>query len=244
MARISTYANDTTVSTTDRFLGSNADGTVKNFRMSDVSTYLRATNSAGVGGQLVYVYNDATSSPVGDRKPGTITFDAGGAAIVALSGITTIKVSKYPNGTSNSAVTLINTLLNANVIISDTEDQDQLGVYSVTAITQDSDETDFYDLSLTLVGSLSNGNLQNLRSYSISVFTAGDKNVLHTQSSASNSWTVNHNMGKYPSVSIVECDPSANETDGDLVIGEVTYNSINQLTIKFAAAISGVAYLN
>jgi hypothetical protein len=42
----------------------------------------------------------------------------------------------------------------------------------------------------------------------------------------------------------VECDPSANETDGDLVIGEVTYNSINQLTIKFAAAISGVAYLN
>ena len=141
-------------------------------------------------------------------------------------------------------VVLINTFLNTNVIIADTEDQDQFGVYKVTAINQDSDETNFYDLSLTLVGSLSNGNLNNLQSYSISVFTAGDKNILHTQSSASNSWTVNHNMGKYPSVSIVECDPSANETDGDLVIGEVTYNSINQLTIKFAAAISGVAYIN
>jgi hypothetical protein len=51
-------------------------------------------------------------------------------------------------------------------------------------------------------------------------------------------------MGKYPSVSIVECDPTANEVDGDLVIGEVTYNSINQLTIKFASPIRGVAYIN
>jgi len=244
MARISTYELDTTVQTTDKFLGSNADGTVKNFKMSDVSKYLKATNSAGVGGQLAFIYHDSNNNGFGTRQPGTITFDAGGAAVVAFSGITTIKISKFPNGSSNSAVSLINTLLNTNVIISDTEDQDQFGVYSVTAINQDSNETNFYDLSLTLVGSLSNGNLNNLQSYSISVFTAGDKNLLHTQSSASNSWTVNHNMGKYPSVSIVECDPSASETDGDLVIGEVTYNSINQLTIKFAAAITGVAYIN
>jgi len=244
MARISTYELDTTVQTTDKFLGSNADGSVKNFKMSDVSKYLKATNSAGVGGQLAFVYHDSNNNGFGVRQPGTITFDNGGAAVVAMSGITTIKVSKFPNGSSDSAVSLINTFLNTNVIIADTEDQDQFGVYKVTAINQDSDETNFYDLSLTLVGSLSNGNLNNLQSYSISVFTAGDKNLLHTQSSASNSWTVNHNMGKYPSVSIVECDPSANETDGDLVIGEVTYNSINQLTIKFAAAISGVAYIN
>jgi len=244
MARISTYANDTTVSTTDRFLGSNADGTVKNFRMSDVSSYLRATNSAGVGGQLAFLYHDNTFNNLGSRQPGTITLESGGNSVVALSGLTAIKISKFANQSSNSSVNLINTFLNTNIIIADTEDQDQFGVYSVTAIAQDSSETNFYDLSLTLVGSLSNGNLNNLQSYSISVFTAGDKNLLHTQSSASNSWTVNHNMGKYPSVSIVECDPSANETDGDLVIGEVTYNSVNQLTIKFAAAISGVAYIN
>ena len=244
MARISTYELDTTVQTTDKFLGSNADGTVKNFKMSDVSTYLRSTNSAGVGGQLAFVYHDSNNNGFGTRQPGTITFDAGGASVVALSGITTIKISKFPNGSNNSAVSLINTLLNTNIILSDTEDQDQFGVYQVTAIAQDSDETNFYDLSLSLVGSLSNGNLNNLNSYSISVFTAGDKNLLHTQSSSSNTWTVNHNMGKYPSVSIVECNPTANEVDGDLVIGEVTYNNINQLTIKFASAIRGVAYIN
>jgi len=244
MARISSYPLDTTVNVTDKFFGTNSNGTSKNFRMSDVSSFLRATNAAGVGGQLVYKYNDNTNNGTGTRQPGTITFDAGGAAVVALSGITTIKVSKFPNGSNNSVVNLLSTFLNTNIIISDTEDQDQFGVYTVTAVAQDSSETNFYDLSLTLIGSNNNGNLQNLNSYSINVFTAGDKNLLHTQSSASNSWTVNHNMGKYPSVSIVECDPSANETDGDLVIGEVTYNSVNQLTIKFAAAISGVAYIN
>lgn len=244
MARISTYELDTTVQTTDKFLGSNADGTVKNFKVADISKYLRSTNSAGVGGQLAFLYHDNTFNNLGSRQPGTITLESGGNSVVAFSGLTAIKISKFANQTSNSSVNLINTFLNTNIIIADTEDQDQFGVYSVTAIVQDSSETNFYDLSLTLVGSLSNGNLNNLQSYSISVFTAGDKNLLHTQSSASNSWTVNHNMGKYPSVSIVECDPSANETDGDLVIGEVTYNSVNQLTIKFAAAISGVAYIN
>lgn len=237
MARISTYANDTTVSTTDRFLGSNADGTVKNFKMSDVSAYLRATNSAGVGGQLVYVYNDATSSPSGDRKPGTITFDAGGAAVVAFSGITTIKVSKYPNGTSNSAETLINTFLNTNIIIADTEDQDQLGVYLVTAITQDSDETNFYDLSLT--NSNSNGNLQNLRSYSISVFTAGDKNFVSSNISfsANTATTVTHNLGKFPSVTVVD-------SAGSHVVGDVQHTSINSLTITFKNNFTGKIYVN
>jgi hypothetical protein len=237
MARISTYANDTTVSTSDKFLGSNADGTVKNFKMSDVSAYLRATNSAGVGGQLVYVYNDATSSPVGDRKEGTITFAAGGGAIVALSGITTIKVSKYPNGTSNSAETLINTFLNTNIIIADTEDQDQLGVYLVTAITQDSDETNFYDLSLTNYSS--NGNLQNLRSYSISVFTAGDKNFVSSNISfsANTATTVTHNLGKFPAITVVD-------SAGSEIIGEIKHTNINSFTVKFNSNFTAKIYAN
>jgi hypothetical protein len=50
-------------------------------------------------------------------------------------------------------------------------------------------------------------------------------------------WVVNHNMGKYPSVSIVD-------TANDQVEGELRYNSINQLTLTFTAAIAGKAYLN
>jgi len=60
---------------------------------------------------------------------------------------------------------------------------------------------------------------------------------IHTQSVASTTWTVTHNMGKRPSVSIVD-------SSGDEVIGQVNHVSINQLTITFSAAFSGVAYLN
>lgn len=59
----------------------------------------------------------------------------------------------------------------------------------------------------------------------------------HTQSIASTTWAITHNMGKKPSVSIVD-------TSDDEVIGMVHHNSINQLVITFSAAVSGKAYLN
>lgn len=62
-------------------------------------------------------------------------------------------------------------------------------------------------------------------------------NYIHDQQVASATWVVTHNMGKYPSVSIVD-------TADDEVIGQVTYNSNNQLTITFSAPMSGKAYLN
>lgn len=60
---------------------------------------------------------------------------------------------------------------------------------------------------------------------------------LHNQQTASSSWVVIHNMNKYPSVSIVD-------TANDIIMGEIKYNSLNQLTITFTADISGKAYLN
>ena len=60
---------------------------------------------------------------------------------------------------------------------------------------------------------------------------------VHTQAVPAASWSITHNLGKYPSVSIVD---SANSE----VIGEVVYNTNNQLTVSFSAAFSGKAYLN
>lgn len=244
MARISSYGNDLTVSKADRFIGSNSDGTTKNFRLQDISKFLRATNAGGVAGQLVYLYHQNDFGGFGSRQAGTISVPGETNQLKAFSSLSTLRVSKYANGSDNAINNFLSTFVDEIVIIADTEDQNKFGAFTVTAVTQDSTETNFYNVALTPVPDQSNGNIENLRSYSISVFTAGDKNILHTQSSSSATWTVNHNMGKYPSVSIVECDPTANEVDGDLVIGEVTYNSINQLTIKFASDIRGVAYIN
>lgn len=67
--------------------------------------------------------------------------------------------------------------------------------------------------------------------------TGGDKTYVHNQIVANVIWTVTHNLGKFPSVSVVD---SANT----VVIGDVQYNSINSLTVVFSAAFGGLAYCN
>lgn len=59
----------------------------------------------------------------------------------------------------------------------------------------------------------------------------------HTQSSASTSWTVNHNLNFYPNVTVYD-------SAGSMVEGSVTHTSATSLTITFSGAISGKAYLS
>lgn len=59
----------------------------------------------------------------------------------------------------------------------------------------------------------------------------------HTQSSPSTTWTITHNLGYHPSVTVVDSADSA-------VIGDVTYVSENQLIVTFSVAFGGKAYLS
>lgn len=60
---------------------------------------------------------------------------------------------------------------------------------------------------------------------------------VHEQGVPSDTWVVIHNLNAYPSVTVVD---SANERWSTKVV----YDSPNQLTISFAAAFSGKAFLN
>jgi len=60
---------------------------------------------------------------------------------------------------------------------------------------------------------------------------------VHVQSLPSTSWVITHNLKFFPNVSIVD----SAETH---VIGEVVYNSLNQLTVGFTSPFSGKAYLS
>lgn len=60
---------------------------------------------------------------------------------------------------------------------------------------------------------------------------------IHSQTSASDFWTVNHNLGYNPNVTVF------NE-DNEKIIGTVTYTSANTLQITFSTAQSGKAYLS
>ena len=64
-----------------------------------------------------------------------------------------------------------------------------------------------------------------------------DLTYVHTQSTASDEWTVQHNLGKMPSVTVVD-------SADNIVIGDVTYVDENNLVIKFRGAFSGKAYIN
>lgn len=60
---------------------------------------------------------------------------------------------------------------------------------------------------------------------------------VHDQIAASKQWFVNHNLGKHPSVTIVD-------SAGSVVMGDIEYVDNLNVTITFTAEFSGKAYLN
>ena len=237
MARISTYSVDTTLEKSDKLLGSNLGGATRNFTLEDITTYL---GSVGVSGKMTFMFTNNTYNGFSIQQKGQITSPSNGSkSQVGFSSISSIRVSKFPFGQEKGSILqrLLETK-NQNIIISNIDNVNEFGVYLVKDITQDG-STDNYDLSLKLQGS--NGNLENLKYFSIDVYGL-DKNHVHNQNNASDTWTINHNLGKFPAVSI-KFSTGATYTNVGAFAG-IVYNDENNLTINLAAAQSGYAYLN
>ena len=60
---------------------------------------------------------------------------------------------------------------------------------------------------------------------------------VHDQSIADSVWVVVHNLGRFPSVMVID-------SAGDEVEGSVRYDSANQITVTFSAPFGGKAFLN
>ena len=71
----------------------------------------------------------------------------------------------------------------------------------------------------------------------IDVVDMGDKNYVHNQPVASITWTVQHNLDKFPSCTMVL-------STGQQGYGDVNFIDENNLTITFSGAVSGKAYIN
>lgn len=72
---------------------------------------------------------------------------------------------------------------------------------------------------------------------SITGLTEALATFIFEQGIASDVWQIEHNLNKYPAVSVV--DSAGNE-----VIAEVTYEDLNNLTITMQSAFKGKAFLN
>jgi hypothetical protein len=65
----------------------------------------------------------------------------------------------------------------------------------------------------------------------------GDKHVTFTQGTPATSWSIVHNLGKFPSITVVD-------SGGTVIIGEYVQVSNNEVTLNFTHAFAGAAYLN
>jgi len=65
----------------------------------------------------------------------------------------------------------------------------------------------------------------------------GDANYVHDQGVPAAQWVVTHGLGKKCGVTVVD-------SAGSVVIGQITYNSTNQVTLDFDGSFSGKAFFN
>jgi hypothetical protein len=71
----------------------------------------------------------------------------------------------------------------------------------------------------------------------VTIYEGQDKQYEHIQSPASATWTVAHNLGKVPSVTVID-------STGRQVFGGVQHTDTNNTILTFSAPFSGKAYFN
>ena len=126
MPRITSYTQDTDITKEDKVFGSDSGGSTKNYSLEGISNFFKHTNAAGVVGQFVWQYKNATPE-VGQVKP---TFSTGST----FANVTSLKVSKYIKGDTNSMQNILSLIAGKDILLIDTSDQDNYGLFSVSSV--------------------------------------------------------------------------------------------------------------
>jgi hypothetical protein len=234
MARISTYQQDTNISTGDKLLGTDSGGSTKNFVLSNLTSFLSESNTSGNSSSFTFKYKQL------NRGQGDMNFVFSSGSTFA--NLTSIKVSKYNYNSPNAINNALSLLGGKNIIIYDVNNKNNFGVYKVESLQAD-DNPNFYNMSLSHITSNSSAVDQNVYGIDIFAESGGDLTFPHHQNTASTSWVINHNLGKFPSVSI-KFSSSDNVYTNVGAFAGIVYTDENNLTINLAAAESGYAYLN
>jgi len=227
MARLNQYPLDGNIDKTDLLLGSDNGGTTKNYQIASIGKAISKFNMSGQP-QICYRYNQ------GDNLTGNLSIVGQTDATKTFTSITTVVVSKFAFGDTNTSENILLNMVGQEVTITDIDNPNNFGAYTLDSATVLPSDNNFYTLALFNTGGA--GNIVYEQFY-VMTSKKGDLSFVHEQTNASNTWVVNHNLGKKPSVTIVT-------TTDTTVIGEITYNNQNKLTINLSSANSGKAYLN
>ena len=228
MARISSYPRDREVQDGDAWIGTESSNRVtRNFTAQAVADYLNINGKISISGQMVFKFSNVPT------LQGEFTGPVDGSALTA---ITTMQISGTDSSGQN-VVEFIQYLVNNDILISEQNELSNFGHFKITSYTALGNN--LYTLDLTNIGG--NGNLDLNKYYDFATFTissgVGDKNFVFNQAVASATWTVQHNLNKFPSCTMVL-------STGQQGYGDVTFIDENNLTITFAGAESGKAYIN
>jgi len=236
MPQISSYPYDVVVQDQDAWIGTDAfNRQTKQYTASAVATYLNIKGKISIGAQLPYKFTSVVASGVG-----TMSLTSGGVS--SFANLTSLKIHKDDLG-GGDTVKFFEYLLNSDIMISQMNAPSIFGHYKISTYSVDSNNPNLYNINLNHIGS--NGSLTNDYYYDIFNFTLAsasqDKTFVFTQGVPAVTWTIQHNLGKFPSVSVVD---TANTVNGQVYYGDVKYIDSNNLTVTFASQFSGKAYLN
>ena len=233
MARISSYNLDSNVTKTDKVIGTDSAGNItKNFNLEDIANFLNTSSLINVNGQLVYQFKELAA-------PGSGQFVTSTGVTQAFSAITFLLFS-HINTNNQNIQTYLNYFEDLRVMLTQTDNQNNFGQYSVNSIT---DSTNGYStLAVTFIEG--NGSLIADKYYAMSFSPKGqtDKNYVTPQylnfNQANNfTNTVTHNLNKFPSVTVVD-------SGGSHIVGDVQHINENSFTITFTASFSAKVYAN
>jgi len=227
MARISSYPRDLNVTDQDAWIGTEASNrATKNFTAAAVAKYLNIKGKISISAQMIFKLVD-TATPGNGQFSGPTTGSA-------ISTITTLDISPIDVSGANT-VPFMQYIVGNNILINEQNNIDKFGHFTIVSYTV---KGGVYTLVLTpLTG---NGNFDVDKFYDFAVFTLssqGAPTFIFTQGVAATTWNIQHNLGKFPSVSVIN-------NNNVVINGEVIYIDNNNIQLNFSAGFSGKAYLN
>lgn len=237
MTKIKSYILDDNITGSDKWIGTDGGSfnRTKNFSASNLAKYYNEARRIELSNSLSFKYD--TVDVGDDRAIGSFSFETEIGATVPFSSISNLIFHK--NTSNGKTVTnLLSSIDEAVILLHRSDNPDFHGFFRFKSYTQRIDDTDFYDVVLEFIHG--NGSIEEDKFYFLSVIqldVAADKNYVHNQSVASSTWNVQHNLNKFPSATMVL-------STGQKGYGDVTYIDENNLTITFASAESGKAYIN
>lgn len=237
MTKIKNYPIDTNISGADKWIGSDSNqfNRTKNFSVAGLADFYNKNAYIDSSNSLLFFYD--TVSLGESRAPGSFSFATEVGASVPFSQITSLMFSENSKN-GPYVVDFMESMIGSTILIQKISNPNFFGYYKLVSFEEDVLEKNFYNAVLDFISG--NGSIEEDDDYFVSLLqldTNYDKSYVHNQPVASATWNVQHNLGKFASATMVL---STNQKG----YGDVQYIDHNNLTITFASAESGKAYIN